>query len=136
MKSTFKFSLCALAIGAVFASPASYAQQNQAQAEADKVERIQVTGSRISRTDMEGASPVEVISRDDIEASGFNNLQQLLLLTRSLILIRSQWPPSSVSTYSKTALRLFTAQTLSPAWSISFYVMTLLALNFPPATVA
>jgi len=78
MKNTFKYSLCAIAIGAVFASPVSYAQQDQAQAEDDRLERIQVTGSRINRTDMEGASPVEVISRDDIEASGFNNLQQLL----------------------------------------------------------
>ncbi|MBE93035.1 MAG: TonB-dependent receptor, partial [Idiomarina sp.] len=78
MKTNFKYSLCALAIGAVFASPASFAQAQDNQAEDDALERIQVTGSRISRTDMEGASPVEVIDRESIEASGFNNLQQLL----------------------------------------------------------
>ncbi|MEC4725268.1 TonB-dependent receptor [Shewanella sp. D64] len=35
-----------------------------------KVERIQVTGSRIQRTDMETSSPVTVISRAEIDASG------------------------------------------------------------------
>lgn len=78
MKTNFKYSLCALAIGAAFASPVSFAQEGNSQAQDDDVERIQVTGSRISRTDMEGASPVEVIDRESIEASGFNNLQQLL----------------------------------------------------------
>ncbi|WP_287817440.1 TonB-dependent receptor plug domain-containing protein, partial [Idiomarina sp.] len=78
MKTNFKYSLCALAIGAAFASPVSFAQDQENQAEDDALERIQVTGSRISRTDMEGASPVEVIDRESIEASGFNNLQQLL----------------------------------------------------------
>lgn len=77
MKIAFKYSLCALAVGALFHSPTTFAQEN-VQAEDDRLERIQVTGSRISRTDMEGASPVEVIDRESIEASGFNNLQQLL----------------------------------------------------------
>lgn len=78
MTINFKYSLCALAIGAAFAAPPGFAQQGNNQAEDDAHERIQVTGSRISRTDMEGASPVEVIDRESIEASGFNNLQQLL----------------------------------------------------------
>ncbi|MGL4836877.1 MAG: hypothetical protein ACRC22_05155, partial [Shewanella sp.] len=40
------------------------------EAGADKVERIEVTGSRIKRTDMEAASPVLVMSRDEIDATG------------------------------------------------------------------
>ncbi|WP_025822289.1 TonB-dependent receptor plug domain-containing protein [Shewanella marina] len=36
----------------------------------DNVERIEVTGSRIQRTDMETSSPITVISRADIDASG------------------------------------------------------------------
>lgn len=46
---------------------------NEAGAE-EKVERIQVTGSRISRTDMETASPVTVISSDSITKGGFSIL--------------------------------------------------------------
>ncbi len=78
MKKAFKYSLCALAIGTAFASTATQAQQGQNQLEKDRIERVQVTGSRINRTDLEGASQVEIIDRASIEASGYNNLQQLL----------------------------------------------------------
>ncbi|WP_199609235.1 TonB-dependent receptor plug domain-containing protein [Flocculibacter collagenilyticus] len=44
----------------------------------EEVERIQVTGSRIMRTDMEGANPVQVISREDIKISGITNVGDLL----------------------------------------------------------
>lgn len=37
---------------------------------AEKVERIQVTGSRLNRADMEGALPVTVIDREDLLSSG------------------------------------------------------------------
>lgn len=77
MKTPFQLSLCALALSA-FYSPQSAAQAEASENEAEADERIQVTGSRINRTDLEGASPVDVISRDEIEASGFSNLQQLL----------------------------------------------------------
>ncbi|OFC70545.1 TonB-dependent receptor [Alteromonas confluentis] len=50
----------------------------QAQEAAEEVERIQVTGSNIKRNDLEGAAPVQVIGREDIDRSGFANLQQLL----------------------------------------------------------
>lgn len=47
------------------------AQDQSAEAQAEQAqERIQVTGSRLNRTDMEGALPVTVISRDDLDASG------------------------------------------------------------------
>lgn len=42
------------------------------------VERLEVIGSHIKRTDVEGANPVLTISRDQIDKSGYNNLQQLL----------------------------------------------------------
>ncbi|QQX78672.1 TonB-dependent receptor [Shewanella sp. KX20019] len=45
---------------------------------ADNVERIQVTGSRIKRTDMETATPVTVLSADDMAKQGFNNVQEAL----------------------------------------------------------
>ncbi len=61
---------------AVTASPA-LAQDE----EAAELDRIQVTGSRISRADVEGASPVTIISREDIDFSGFENIPDLLRST-------------------------------------------------------
>ncbi|ALU42629.1 TonB-dependent receptor plug domain-containing protein [Pseudoalteromonas rubra] len=58
----------ALAFGA--ASTAVIAQSATAQEGAEKVERIEITGSRIKRVDMEGASPVEVISTAEFEGQG------------------------------------------------------------------
>ncbi|MEI8606135.1 TonB-dependent receptor [Pseudoalteromonas sp. B160] len=59
-------------------STAGYTSQSFAADEAKKVERIEVTGSRIKRTDIEGPSPVQSISRADIDNMGYDNLQQLL----------------------------------------------------------
>ncbi|WP_418358653.1 TonB-dependent receptor [Shewanella basaltis] len=46
--------------------------------QADKVERIAVTGSRIKRTDMETASPVSVIDASSIIASGSTSIDDVL----------------------------------------------------------
>lgn len=46
--------------------------------EAEEVERIEVTGSRIKRTDVEGALPVTVIDRAQIELSGESSVADLL----------------------------------------------------------
>ncbi|MEM5552679.1 TonB-dependent receptor [Pseudoalteromonas neustonica] len=43
-----------------------------------KVERIQVTGSRITRTDMEGASPVVTITNEQMTSLGFHSVQDVL----------------------------------------------------------
>ncbi|WP_235357421.1 TonB-dependent siderophore receptor [Arsukibacterium sp. MJ3] len=75
---SFKYSLCALAVSSLGYSNFSAAQQNADQATTQQLERIEVTGSRIKRNDMEGASPIDIISRDEIAKSGFSNLQQLL----------------------------------------------------------
>jgi len=50
----------------------------QAVAEEEKAERITVTGSHIKQSDVEGASPVLVIDRDAIDASGATSLKDLL----------------------------------------------------------
>ncbi len=42
------------------------------------VERIQVTGSRIKRTDLESANPVTVIDASDLSDQGFTNVQDAL----------------------------------------------------------
>lgn len=44
----------------------------------DTTERIEVTGSRIKRTDIEGASPVTVINADDIQLTGFSSVEEIL----------------------------------------------------------
>jgi iron complex outermembrane recepter protein len=59
----------AIAFGAV-STAAFSASSFAAEESAEKVERIQVTGSRIKRTDLEGASPVVSITAADIKMEG------------------------------------------------------------------
>jgi len=49
-----------------------------ADSSAQEIEKIQVTGSRINRTDMESASPVTIISSDFIAQSGFTSVEEIL----------------------------------------------------------
>ncbi|MGL1955766.1 MAG: TonB-dependent receptor [Colwellia sp.] len=44
----------------------------------EEVERIEVTGSRIKRTEMEGANPVQIITREDLVATGITNIGDIL----------------------------------------------------------
>jgi iron complex outermembrane receptor protein len=76
MKTSFKYSLCALAVSSLAYSNVTLAQQSDEQTA--QVERIEVTGSRIKRNDLEGASPIQSIGRVEIDRSGFQNLQQIL----------------------------------------------------------
>lgn len=62
----------ALAVPSVFAQEVSVPQINT------DIEKIQVTGSRINRTDMETASPVTIISSDFIAKSGYTSVQDIL----------------------------------------------------------
>ena len=67
-----KLSSCALlALGGALLTPAMtvFAQADQ---------RIEVTGSRIKRIDAETASPVQVLTRDDIEKTGKQSIQEVL----------------------------------------------------------
>jgi iron complex outermembrane receptor protein len=61
----------ALAVGgfAVVATPV-FAQ--------DTSQRVEVTGSRIKRADTETASPVQILSREDIEKTGKQSIQEVL----------------------------------------------------------
>jgi len=65
------------ASAAVAVSAPVFSAEEEAAAE-EKVERIEVTGSRIKRADMEGANPVQVISRQDLVASGITNMGDIL----------------------------------------------------------
>jgi iron complex outermembrane recepter protein len=46
--------------------------------QAQKVEKIEVTGSNIKRTEVETASPVQIITREDIERTGKQSIQEVL----------------------------------------------------------
>jgi len=46
--------------------------------ETNNVERIEITGSKIKRTDIESASPVSIITAADISMSGISNVENLL----------------------------------------------------------
>lgn len=48
------------------------------EASADKVERIQVTGSRIKRTDIETSSPITVMDATEIKQSGYDRVEDVL----------------------------------------------------------
>ena len=44
----------------------------------ERLEKIKVTGSRLQAIDVVGASPIQVITRKEIESGGFANLSQLV----------------------------------------------------------
>ncbi|GGI75464.1 TonB-dependent receptor [Shewanella gelidii] len=65
LANSVRFALIGGAAATAFTMPAVYAAE-----EGDKVERIEVTGSRIKRSDLEGASPVATISTEDMKVEG------------------------------------------------------------------
>lgn len=68
----------ALAVaGSFLASPLVFAAEDVAQAE-QKIEKVQVTGSRIKGVDLEGTQPLVIISADDIKNSGASTIYDLL----------------------------------------------------------
>jgi iron complex outermembrane receptor protein len=65
----------AMASIALSSSPV-FAQDSEE--EAADLDRVQVTGSRISRIDIEGANPVTVLDREDIKRTGITDLGELV----------------------------------------------------------
>ena len=66
IRDAVRFALTAGVAASVAQAPAAFG----ADEDAARLDRVEVTGSRIKRLDIEGPSPVTVISREDIEASG------------------------------------------------------------------
>lgn len=73
----FAGAIAALAMAAVGLISPAHAQDSTDQG-AVKLEKVEVTGSRIKRLDVEGPTPVTIISRDQIEKSGYTSVQDLL----------------------------------------------------------
>ena len=44
----------------------------------ESVEKIEVTGSRIKRIDIEGPSPMIILNQEDLEESGYNSIGDVL----------------------------------------------------------
>jgi iron complex outermembrane receptor protein len=65
----------AIGVGAFVAVPAVALAQ---QADAQKVERVTITGSNIPRTDIEGPAPVQIITREEIERSGRQTISEII----------------------------------------------------------
>jgi iron complex outermembrane receptor protein len=70
---TQRTKLCAALLGALGSTalglPAAWAQETQ---------RVEITGSAIKRTNVEGPAPVEVVTRKEIERTGATSLNELL----------------------------------------------------------
>jgi iron complex outermembrane receptor protein len=52
-----------------------------AQQDARELDRVEVTGSRIKKAEIEGQTPIQVISREQIERSGLTSIGDLLQQT-------------------------------------------------------
>jgi iron complex outermembrane recepter protein len=81
-----KFKLKAISaatIGAVSVAAAATLLAGQAMAQTptptpQKIEKIEVTGSNIKRVDTETVSPVQIITREEIQATGKNTIAEVL----------------------------------------------------------
>jgi iron complex outermembrane receptor protein len=60
----------------LIASPVAYAQDAQPQ----KVERVEITGSSIKRVQNEGSLPVQIISRAELDRAGIASAEQLMMV--------------------------------------------------------
>lgn len=74
------YTLVAVAVLGFGALPVS-AQDSDSDENAEEVEEVIVTGSRIARSEYEGINPVTLITSEDIEASGQLNVSEVLRST-------------------------------------------------------
>jgi len=71
---------CTALVGSALLSFAAGAQAQDAQ----KLERVEVTGSAIKRSQVEGPVPVQVVTRKDIERTGASTINELMKSIMSL----------------------------------------------------
>ena len=74
----FRRSLVAMACVAAAPAFAQSATAPAAAASTPELQRVEVTGSRIKQIEVEGASPVEVIKREDIKKTGATSVREML----------------------------------------------------------
>lgn len=73
----FKTTLI-LAATLAFLSTSAVAQDESSMNKMDNMERISITGSHIKRIDTEGPSPVQTLTRKDLERTGYNSISDVL----------------------------------------------------------
>ena len=78
----------AIAFGAASATAFTASVNAAEEDETAKVERIEVTGSRIKRTDLETSSPIQITSAEEIKLSGFTNLAICVATTIPILPLR------------------------------------------------
>jgi len=78
-RRTFKRSSLSLALGATVLAGFSFQGIAAEEDELEKIERVQVTGSRIRSAEAMSSAPIQVVSGEAIDASGSLNIQNLLL---------------------------------------------------------
>jgi iron complex outermembrane receptor protein len=76
LSEAVRFGIAAGAVSLLGLTPAF--AQDDTEEETAELERIEVTGSRIKRADVEGALPVTVIDRQELELSGDNSVADFL----------------------------------------------------------
>jgi len=69
-----KLAKLAQALSLIFVAGAAFAQQD-----VQKGERIEITGSNIKRVQDEGAVPVQIITRKDIDRRGITSVEELMM---------------------------------------------------------
>ncbi|MFT6732315.1 MAG: iron complex outermembrane receptor protein [Polaribacter sp.] len=74
LSKAVKYALLAASAATAYTAPAVFA----AEEEAGKEQKITVLGSRIQRQDAETAAPVQIITREQIEATGLLNIGDIL----------------------------------------------------------
>jgi iron complex outermembrane recepter protein len=75
----FKRTALSVAVTAAFGPLlASAPAMAQTQPAAPPTQRIEITGSNIKRVDLETSSPVQILTREDIQRSGANSIKELL----------------------------------------------------------
>ncbi|MDM4768136.1 TonB-dependent receptor [Pelomonas sp. SE-A7] len=79
-----QFRPTALALAVVGLVSQAQAQQAAPAPEVQKIERVEVTGSLIKRTDKETPSVVQTITRDEIRNSGFATVEEMLRSVSSI----------------------------------------------------
>ncbi|MCP1339978.1 TonB-dependent receptor [Idiomarina sp. M1R2S28] len=99
----FRRSITAVAVASTLSFPA-LAQDNTA--DQNNIEKIEVTGSRLSRTSMETPVPVTTIGREDIVQTGAINVAQVLNMSPVAIAGSDQ----SNSAFSTTTVGLNTTE--------------------------
>ena len=74
-----KMKLSTLSAAVILAATGQHAlAAEETSAEEQKIEKIQITGSRLKGVDMEGANPVQVFSREDMAKRGYDSVGSFL----------------------------------------------------------